>query len=317
MSTTLAVPSGGPSAYGPVAPYVPPGYTQTSARPPDLSLLVKPMASSPPTYGPDAPAPPDLSIVPRSSMKVRGRQDMLLGPPGGEQPEESDAFRADVISIARAGIQREMAFYIARVNQYREANNVSFDEALRAVGGQLAENPDPNERLWLQVFGQKVEDVGVSAAATSASDAVMRSARPEGRSGGPEAIEGEMSREDSMRGTDWRSTIHKGYPAWHWGYMLYQHPDLRTLMDRRIGQNRRVTMKDVEDVYEKLEDNPFYREYLIRCRDQIARLYGAKYYAVMPTAPPPSTTTELVPRAVRSGSSGGAITLRPRGSTYV
>ena len=218
-----------------------------------------------------------------------------------------------MISIVRAGITKEMAFYIARVNGYREANRVSFDEALRAVGGQLAENPDPNERLWLQVFGQKVEDVGVSAAATSASDAVKMASYQ------PASIEGEMSREESMRGTDWRMTIHKGYPAWHWGYMLYQHPDLRTLMDRRIGQNRRVTMKDVQDVYDKLQDNPFYREYLIRCRDQIARLYGDQYYSVMDGAPPPSTTA-LVPRAVRSGSSGGAITHRPRasgGSTYL
>ena len=55
------------------------------------------------------------------------------------------------------------------MKQFREANKVSFDEALRAIGGQMAENPNPNERLWFQVFGQKVEEVGERAAAMSAS----------------------------------------------------------------------------------------------------------------------------------------------------
>ena len=90
--------------------------------------------------------------------------------------------------------QGRSLFYIARVNQYREANGVSFDDALRAVGGRIAENPQPNERLWPQVFGQRVEEVGVKAAAMSATNAVqMATSQP---------IEGEISREEAMRGVD-------------------------------------------------------------------------------------------------------------------
>ena len=91
-------------------------------------------------------------------------------------------------------------------------------------------------------------------------------------------------------------------------------------MDGRMGENRRVTMKDVQDVYDKLQDNPFYREYLIHCRNQIAKIYGGQYYSVMEDAPPPPTITAMVPRTLRTGSSGGGITHRPRaagGTTYL
>ena len=107
----------------------------------------------------------------------------------------------------------------------------------------------------------------------SASDAVqMATTQP---------IEGEMFREEAMRGVDWRTTLHRGVPAWHFGHLLYQHPDLRTLMDRRIGERRRVTMNDIEDVCDKLQDNSFYREFLIHVRNEIAKLYGDQYYSVM------------------------------------
>ena len=122
--------------------------------------------------------------------------------------------------------------------------------------------------------------------------------------------EGEMSREEAMRGVDWRTTLHK-VPAVHWGHLLYQHPDLQTLMDRRIGERRRVNMKDIEDVYDKLQDNSCYREFLIQVRNEIARLYGDQYYQVM-DAPPPPTITAKTPRMVRSDTSGGGvIALRP------
>ena len=242
-------------------------------------------------------------------MKVRGRSDMLLGPPGREQPEESATFQEDVVSIARAGIKKEMAFYIARVNGYREANKVSFDEALRAVGGQLAENPDPNERMWLQIFGEKVEEVGVRMAASSATDAVYMAAYH------PEA--GSEDKQVSFRGEDWRTTVHKT-PALHLAHVLYSHPDLRVMMDRIIGVNREPTMNDVKEIFDKLKENSYYREFLLRIRNEMAKIYGTPLHALMDDAPP--TSTAMVPRTMRSGSSGGGITHRPRatgGSTYL
>ena len=77
-------------------------------------------------------------------------------------------------------------------------------------------------------------------------------------------------------------------------------------MDKRIGERRRVNMKDIEDVYDKLQDNSFYREFLIQVRNEIARLYGDQYYQVM-DAPPPPTITAKAPRMVRSGTSGGGV----------
>ena len=102
-------------------------------------------------------------------------------------------------------------------------------------------------------------------------------------------------------------------------HLLYQHPDLQTLMDRRIGERSRVTMDDIEDVYDKLQDNSFYRQYLLQVRSEIAKIYGDQYYQVMDELPPP-TFTAKVPHMIRSGTSGGGITHRPRaagGSTYL
>ena len=85
-------------------------------------------------------------------------------------------------------------------------------------------------------------------------------------------------------------------------------------MDWRIGENRRVTMKDIQDVCDKLQDNPFYREFLIHVRNEI----GDQYYSVM-EEPPPRTITAKVPRMKSGTSGGGVIALRPgaAGTTYL
>ena len=91
-------------------------------------------------------------------------------------------------------------------------------------------------------------------------------------------------------------------------------------MEMRIGENRRVTMKEVQDVYDKLQDNSFYRDFLNLVRMGIAKIYEDQYYSVMEDAPPPPTITAMVPRTLRSGTSGGGITHRPRaagGTTYI
>ena len=81
-------------------------------------------------------------------------------------------------------------------------------------------------------------------------------------------------------------------------------------MDDMIGKNRE-TMKNVQDIYDKLQENPFYREFLNLVRMEIAKIYGDQYYSVMEDAPPPPTITAKTPRMIRSGTSGGgAIALR-------
>ena len=64
----------------------------------------------------------------RTSIQVPGRADMLLG---SRESEESASFRENAINISRAGIPKPIAFAIARVEEYREANGLSFDEAMR------------------------------------------------------------------------------------------------------------------------------------------------------------------------------------------
>ena len=103
---------------------------------------------------------------------------------------------------------------------------------------------------------------------------------------------------------------------------MYQHPDLGTLMDKGAGQRRRINMRDIQIVYDKLQDNSFCRDFLIHVRNEVAKLYGDQYYSVMEDAPPPPTITAKVPRMrMRSGTSGsGFIALRPGaagGSAYL
>ena len=76
-----------------------------------------------------------------------------------------------------------------------------------------------------------------------------------------------------------------------------------------IGKGR-VTMKHIQDIYDKLQDNEYYREFLNAVRIQIAKIYGAQYLSVM-DAPLPPTMTAKTPRMIGSGpSGGGAIALR-------
>ena len=213
-----------------------------------------------------------------------------------------------------------MAFAIARVNSYREANKMSFDDALRTVGGQI-EISHPDEQLWLQVFGERVEEVGVQRAAMDATKAVQSGAYEtpiEDALRAPEGHAPSSSARDT-RGLDWRRTLYK-VPAWHFGHLLYQHPDLQKTMDKMIGSNR-VTMKHIADIYEKLQNNRNYREFLNLVRIQMGKIYGEQYYGVM-DEPLPPTRTAKTPRMITSGTSGsGAIALRSGatgdGSTYL
>ena len=229
----------------------------------------------------------------RTSIQVPGRSDMLLGSRGDAS---SASFRENAQAIHKAGIPKPIAFAIARVEEYREANGLSFEEAMRMVGGQVSNFSHPVERLWLQVFGERVEEVGVQRAAMDATQAVQEGAYET-------PIEDASSSRDT-RGLDWRNTVYK-VPALHFGYLLYQEPDLQKTLNKMVGRNP-ITMEHVQELYDKLQDNEYYREFLNLVRIQIAKIYGDEYYSVM-DAPPPRTMTTKTPRMIRSGASGGAI----------
>ena len=233
----------------------------------------------------------------RTSIQVPGRSDMLLGS-RGDASDSAASFRENAQAIAKAGIPRPIAFAIARVEEYREANGLSFEEAMRMVGGQVSNFSHPVERLWLQVFGERVEEVGVQRAAMDATQAVQEGAYET-------PIEDASSSRD--RGLDWRNTVYK-VPALHFGYLLYQEPDLQKTLNKMVGRNR-ITMEHVQELYDKLQNNEYYREFLNLVRIQIARIYGDQYYGVM-DAPPPRTMASQTPRMIRSGASEGVVALR-------
>ena len=248
----------------------------------------------------------------RTSIQVPGRADMLLGS-RSEASEDSASFRENAINISKAGIPKPIAFAIARVEEYREANGLSFDEAMRMVGGQVSNFSHPTERLWLRVFGERVEEVGVQRAAMDATKAVQENVYETPIEDAP------SSSALDTRGLDWRRTLYK-VPAWHFAHLLYQHPDLQKTMDKIIGRDR-VTMKHIADIYEKLQSNPIYREFLNLVRIQMGKIYGPQYYGVM-DEPLPPTMTAKTPRMITSGTSGGgAIALRSgatgESSTYL
>ena len=148
----------------------------------------------------------------RTSIQVPGREDMLLGPRGDAS---SSSFRENAQAIHKAGIPKPIAFAIARVEEYREANGLSFEEAMRMVGGQVGDFSHPVERRWLQVFGERVEEVGVQRAAMDATQAAQETAFETPLEDAP------SSSARDTRGLDWRNTLYK-VPAWHFGYLLYQ-----------------------------------------------------------------------------------------------
>ena len=236
----------------------------------------------------------------RTSIQVPGRSDMLLGS-RGDASDSAASFRENAQAIARAGIPRPIAFAIARVEEYREANGLSFEEAMRMVGGQVSNFSHPVERRWLQVFGERVEEVGVQRAAMDATQAVQEGAYETPIQDAP------SSSARDTRGLDWRNTLYK-VPASHFGYLLYQEPDLQKTLNKMVGRNP-ITMEHIQELYNKLQDNEYYREFLNLVRIQIAKIYGDEYYSVM-DAPPPRTMTTKTPRMIRSGASGGAIALR-------
>ena len=93
---------------------------------------------------------------------------------------------------------------------------------------------------------------------------------------------------------------------------LYKHPDMRGYMDQTIG-SRIPSMKDIQDLYEALEETPM-REHLLSVQDKVVKRYGEDYMLIEGSAP----VVTVAPRFARgtpstggaSGSSGGVF--RPR-----
>ena len=86
---------------------------------------------------------------------------------------------------------------------------------------------------------------------------------------------------------------------------LYKHPDMRGYMDQMIG-SRIPSMKDIQDLYQALEETPT-REYLLSVQEKVVRRYSEDYVLIEGSAP----VVPIQPRFTRgSGSSGGVF--RPR-----
>ena len=64
------------------------------------------------------------------------------------------------------------------------------------------------------------------------------------------------------------------------------------MMDRLIGVNRSPTMDDVKEIFDKLKENSYYREFLLQIRNEMAKIYGTQFYGLMDDPPPPTVTTK-------------------------
>ena len=109
-----------------------------------------------------------------------------------------------------------------------------------------------------------------------------------------------------MMGIELESSGIKETEALAFAHELYKHPELRGYMDQMIG-SRIPSMKDIQDLYEALEETPM-REYLLSVQDKVIKRYGEEYMLIEGSAP----VVTVEPRFTRgaSGSSGG--TFRPR-----
>ena len=67
-----------------------------------------------------------------------------------------------------------------------------------------------------------------------------------------------------------RCLLRPGYPGF--AHELYKHPEMRGYMDQMIG-SRIPSMKDIQDLYEALEETPM-REHLISVQNKIVSRFG-------------------------------------------
>ena len=151
------------------------------------------------------------------------------------------------------------------------------------------------EQLWLQQYTRTADEIGHDAAARRA-DAVLEMHRdhPASSSAPPKA-------------SDWRTTPRVSEPAQVFAYEWYKHPEMRGFIDRVVGDKIR-TMEDIQEIYESLNE-PMFREELAAAMKKIVERFGE---CLVLMDDEPAQVAAIVPRLIRSGTSGGGRTFRQR-----
>ena len=213
-------------------------------------------------------------------------------------------YKAEIHHIMEtANVSRDMAEYIHKVQTYADEHGVDWQEAASVLGGTYSDDSREildlthEERLWLQQYTRTADEIGHDAAAASADQVVrMHRETPVASAGAP-------------RATDWRSAPMMREPAQVFAYELYKHPELRDFVDRVVGSAGVPTMENIQEIYEALEDEPLFREDLAAAQRKIVERFGERFI-LMDTEP--AAVASVAPRLIRSGTSGGGRTYRPR-----
>ena len=190
--------------------------------------------------------------------------------------------------MSTAGVSREVAEYVLRVQNYMDLHGVSWEEAETKIGGGKFNVGKTREIKELSA-GERafLREESLPAAASSSA---------------PSAADW---RHTSMMGLELASSGINETEALVFAHELYKHPEMRGYMDEMIG-SRIPSMKDIQDLYEALEETPL-REYLLSVQDTVVKRYGEDYMLIEGAAP----VETVMPRLTRgSGSSGGVF--RPR-----
>ena len=203
--------------------------------------------------------------------------------------------------MAQGGVSREVAECVLRIQNYMDLHGVTWEEAEKIIGGgkfnvgKTREIKELSEGERAFIKEQEALPAAASSSAPSAAD----------------------WRHTSMTGLTLASSGIKETEALAYAHELYKNPELRGYMDETIG-SRIPSMKDIQELYEALEDTPM-REYLLSVQDRIVKRHGEDYMLIEGAAPvvavEPRFTRLGAPSAARgaSGSSGGVFHPRVTG----
>ena len=212
-------------------------------------------------------------------------------------------YEAEIDHIMRsAGVSRDMAEYVHKVQTYADEHGMEWRDAAHALGGTYADDSREikdltrEEQLWIQQYTRTADEIGHHAAARSADSVLeMHKTHPASSSGAP-------------RASDWRNAPMMKEPAQVFAYELYKHPEMRGFVDRVVGSGI-PTMENIQEIYESLGDEPMFREDLAAAQAKIVERFGERFVLMDDVPPQPAA---IVPRMIRSGTSGGGRTFRPR-----
>ena len=227
----------------------------------------------------------------------------MLGGAAGYMIGGRSQRQAEIEQIMReAGVSRDMAEYVHKVQTYADEHGMEWRDAARALGGSYADDSREikdlthEEQLWIQQYTRAADEIGHAAAARSADSVLeMHRDHPAASSGAP-------------RASDWRNAPVMREPAQVFAYELYKHPEIRDFVDRVVGSEIPI-MAHIQEIYESLGDEPMFREELAAAQAKIVERFGERF-VLMDDVPP--QVAAIVPRMIRSGTSGGGRTYRPR-----